>query len=104
MLPQQVVAREVPVGVVHALEVVDVEHDERQARVVALGPIELALQRLVEVPAVEDLREAVHRHQPVDLLVVVDLDVLAGHELQDRSADAHLVAVLQPLLAHRARR
>ena len=41
------------------------------------------------------LREGVDRHQAVDLFVVVRLDVVAGHELEDRAAELDLVAVLR---------
>jgi hypothetical protein len=52
-----------------------------------VGARDLALDRVQEVALVEDLRQAVDRRQPVDLLVVGVLDVAAGQELEDRAAD-----------------
>ena len=92
------VAGEVAEAVVDALEVVDVEHDQRQVAAVAQRAPDLALERLDEVAPVEDLREAVDRGEPVDLLVVRVLDVVAGEELEDAAADLDEVAVAQHVL------
>ena len=94
-LAEHRVAREVAEGVVDLLEVIDVEEDQREAARVAAGAGGLALERLVEVALVVQLGEAVHRHQPVDLLVVLRLHVAAHDELEDRAADLELVAVAQ---------
>ena len=94
-LPKHRVACEVPVGVVDLLEVVDVEEDEREGSLVAARARRLALDGLVEVALVVELREAVHRHQPVDLLVVLRFHVPADDELEDGPADLDLVAVAQ---------
>jgi len=42
------VARLVPEGIVHELEVVDVEREHRDAALMAVGPGERELQQLVE--------------------------------------------------------
>src|SRR5262249_22945857 len=44
-------------GVVDALEVVQVEEDDAERPPAALGPAQLALQRLIQVPAVGQPRE-----------------------------------------------
>ena len=94
-LPAGRVAGEVAVGVVDLLEVVDVEHDQRQRPPVALRARDLALEQLVEEPLVVDAGQAVEDRQAVDLLVVGALDVGAGQELQHRLAEAHDVAVVE---------
>jgi len=98
-LLQHRVARDVPVGVVDALEVIDVEHDERQLAPVPLGPGDLAREGLVEGALVARLRERVAHHEAVDLLVVAGLHVVAGHVLQDGAPDLDLRAVGQLHLA-----
>src|SRR5580700_1139942 len=92
-LPQDVVARQMPVAVVYVLEVIDIERNERKDALVALRPIELTLERLVEIPAIVRLRKTVDGHEAVDFLVIVNLDILAGHKLEDRSPYPDLVAV-----------
>src|SRR6185369_3092830 len=94
---QDRVAGEVAVGVVLLLEIVDVEKHERKIAVVAAAARDLALERLVEVALVVDLRETIERHHSIDLFVVRRLDVVARHELQDRAADLHEVAVAKLL-------
>src|SRR5262249_54871279 len=89
------VAREVAVHVVDALEVVDVEEEDREVALVPAAADDLALERLVEVPLVVDLRETIHDGHAVDLFVILRLDVGAGEELEDRGPDLHPVAVLQ---------
>ena len=97
-LPQNGVARQVAERVVDMLEVVDVEHQERERALVALGACDLFIQHLIEIPLVVQLGEAVGRHQPIDLLVVLDLDVITYDELQNRAADFQLVAVPEATL------
>ena len=95
---EHVVARQVPEAVVDLLEVVDVEHHQRQRAPVAMRARDLALDRVQEVALVEDLRQPVDGRQPVDLLVVGGLDVAAREELEDRAADLDQVAVAQHVL------
>ena len=71
------IAGEVAERVVDALEPIDVEHDQRQIAAIAQRAADLALERLDEVAPVEDLRETVDRGQPINLLVVRVLDVVA---------------------------
>ena len=92
------VAGEVAEAVVDALEAVDVEHDQRQVAAIAQRAPDLALERLDEVAAVEHLGEAVDRGEPIDLLVVGVLDVVAAEELEDAAADLDEVAVAQHVL------
>ena len=54
---------------------------------------QLAVEELEQVALVVDLREAVDDRQPVDLLVVLRLDVAAGEEAVDAVADPQIVAV-----------
>ena len=98
---EHVVAGQVAVAVVDLLEVVDVEHHQRQRPPVAVRARDLALERLEEVALVEDLRQAVDGRQAVDLLVVGVLDVAAGQELEDRAADLDEIAVAQDVLVDR---
>ncbi len=92
---QHVVARQVPEAVVDLLEVIDVEHHQRQRSPVAVRARYLAFDRVHEVALVEDLRQAVDGRQPVDLLVVRVLDVAAREELEDRAADLDEISVAQ---------
>src|SRR5262245_19574352 len=97
-LAQGEVAAQVPELVVDPLEPVDVHQHQRQRPGVPDGPQDFALEELVEVPGVGDLGQGVDDRQPVDLLVVVGLDVAAGQVAEDAIADAQVVAV-----AHRDR-
>jgi hypothetical protein len=92
-LLEHVVARQVPVGVVDLLEVVEVEHHQRQGPPVAVGAGDLALQGLEEVSLVGDLGQPVDGGEAVDLLVVGVLDVAAGQELEDGAAHLDEIAV-----------
>ena len=56
---EHLVALAVPADVVHALEVVDVEHHQRDRVVRAAGALELGAQALVEVPVVVEAGERV---------------------------------------------
>ena len=56
---------------------------------------DLSPQRVFEISAVEDLGQAVDRRQPVHLVVVHRLDVVAGDEFEDGSADFDEVAVAE---------
>src|SRR6266487_4309734 len=59
----------VPVAVVHPLEVVEVRDHDRKRRVEDPGPFELGLERLEELPPVDEARQLVGRSLPLDLLV-----------------------------------
>jgi len=96
-LLEHTVAREVSVAVVDRLEVVDVEHDQRERALVAPRAAELALEELAERALVVNPRETILDGHLVDGLVVGRLDVVAREELEDRVADPQQVAVRQPL-------
>ena len=95
---QHLVAGEVAVRVVDLLEMVDVEHHERQWATVPLCADDLALERLEEEALRRRLRERVGDHEAVDLLVVLGLDVPSREELEDRWAHLEPVAVAKGLL------
>ena len=79
-LLEHLVARLVPVGVVDALEVIQVAHHARERLAEPLGVLEHLLQPLVQVAAVVEPREPVglrHVAQPL-----VDLEQLALALLQ----------------------
>ena len=95
---EHVVARQMPEAVVHLLEVIDVEHHQRQRAPVAVRARDLALDRVHEVALVEDLRQPVDGGEPVDLLVVGVLDVAAGEELEDRAADLDEITIAHHVL------
>src|SRR5678816_2036186 len=100
-LAQHVVAGEVAVLVVDLLEVVDVEHQQRQRPAVARAACDLALEELEEVALVVGAGQGVHDRHPVDLFVVARLDAGAGQELEDRGADLEEVGVAQHALGDR---
>ena len=81
--------------VVDLLEVIDVEHQQRQRPAVARAARDLALEELEEVALVVGAGQAVHDRHPVDLFVVARLDAGAREELEDRRADLHEVGVAQ---------
>ncbi len=68
---EALVAGLVAVGVVEALEVVDVAEDEREGRLVAGAPAPLLAQRGVETPAVGDLGERVESGDALEVAVAV---------------------------------
>ena len=87
--------------VVDELEVIDVEHEQRQRPAVAGAAGDLALEELEEVALVVGTRQGIHDRHPVDLLVVAGLDARADQELEDRRADLHEVTVLEDALRDR---
>ncbi len=93
------VADGVAVIVVDLPEVVDVEEEDREVALVAAAAGNLALERLVEVPLVVDLGQAIHDGHAVDLLVVPSLRTGAREELEHGLANPDLVAVLHERLA-----
>jgi hypothetical protein len=73
-----------PMGVVDGLEVVQVEKDQRKIRPVALGPLVLLFQPLIEVTVVVELGQVVgvgERGQPlvVDRRLLVE-NLISGSE------------------------
>src|SRR5215217_4619173 len=72
-LAQDHVALQVPVGVVDALEVVDVEHDEPHLGAVALRPLDLLGDDLLEAAVVEEAGQLVRDRLALDGLVEVDV-------------------------------
>ncbi len=99
-LLEHVVAGEVAVHVVDLLEVVDVEHQEAQVARVAARAHELLVEGLEQVPLDVHLRQTIDDGHPVDLFVVLRLDVLPAQELEDGGADLDAVAVAEARLAH----
>ena len=77
------------------LEVIDVEHQQRQRPAVAGAAGDLALEELEEVALVVGAGQGVHDRHLVDLFVVARLDARAGEELEDRGADLQEVGVAQ---------
>jgi hypothetical protein len=82
-------------GVVHLLEMIDVEDDERDRAAVAHGAGHLALEHLIEEALVVHVGQAIEDRQPIDLLVVGSLDVGAGEKLHHRFTEADDVAVIE---------
>jgi len=90
------VACEVSVGVVHFLEVVDVEHEERQGRAMTAAERDLLLEAIEEVLLVERLREVVAERGVVHRALEVFFELVVIRELEDgRRAELDLVAVFQ---------
>ena len=92
-LAEHVIARQVAVLIVDALEEIDVEHEQRQWPLMAACPHELSLEGLVEVPAVVHLGEAVGDGELEDLFEVRALGVCAREILEDRRTDLDAVTV-----------
>jgi hypothetical protein len=61
---EDLVSRLVSQLVVHALEIVDVDHAQREPAALALRPVEIGLEPLVEVAAVAEARQRVGERQP----------------------------------------
>jgi hypothetical protein len=91
----------VAVLVVDRLEVIDVEHQQRQRPAVARAARDLALEELEEVALVVGAGQGVHDRHLVDLFVVARLDAGARQELEDRRADLQEVSVAQYRARHR---
>jgi hypothetical protein len=92
---QHGVAGEVAVAIVHRLEVVDVEQQHRERVAVAAAACELALERVLERPAIAHLREPVERHRLEDALVILRLRARALEQLEDDAAHRDEVADLE---------
>ena len=96
---QDRVARTVALGVVDALEVVEVEHDEGERVAVALGPGDLRLEALLEPAAVQRAGQRVAARDAGQLVAVRAVvarlpradpgrvDEAAGEEERERRAD-----------------
>lgn len=96
---QHVIAREMSVRVVHAFEVIDVEHDERQRRDVALGVRELRLESADEITLVESFRQTVAQRGVEHALLEIDVEMIVVGELEDRDrSEADLVAIFEDSL------
>jgi len=90
-----------PIIVIDHLEVIDVEEDQGKRASVSLGSSDLALQKLEQKALVVDLGEPVDDREPIDFFVVEALDVAAAEELEDRTADFHVIATAKrQLLNH----
>ena len=89
-LGEQQVARVVPQGVVHELEVVEVEEHDPDAGVVAAGPRDGLVEHLLEQVPVRQARELVVVGQERDLL----LGLLARRDVEDHALDQPGVPVL----------
>ncbi len=89
------IAAEVAEVVVDRLEAVDVEHHQRQRPAVAGRAGDLAVEELHHVALVVRVGQGVDDGEPIDLLVILRLDVAAGEVAIDAVADAQVVAVLQ---------
>src|SRR5262249_26128952 len=94
-LLQNEIARQMAVHVVDLLEMVEVEHQKTELAGMSPRAENLAFERLVEVTLVMDLRETIDDGHPVDLFVVLALDVGAGEVLEDGGAELHAIAVRQ---------
>ena len=86
-LSEHEVARRVPEAVVEVLEVVDVDHEQRQRQAVALGAGDLLVEALVEVAVVVEPREAVGDGLPLERAVQRGVGQrrggLTGEDLQE---------------------
>ncbi len=98
-LYEHCVAGEVTEGVVHAFEVIDIEHDERQCGHVPLGVRELGFDAAEEVAFVERFGQAVSKRGVEHLLLEADVEVIVIGELEDRDrSEADLVAIFKDAL------
>src|SRR2546426_5148337 len=98
--PQHRVARDVAVRVVHSLEVVEVEVDERQGAAVAPVPSQLLRQLFGERPGVVDVGEGVIGRGSLELRLRLpqlrqscDRD---GHDGQIRRSEEHTSELQSP--------
>jgi hypothetical protein len=89
-----------PEAIVDALEVIDVQDDQRQRAAVSRGAGELSIQLLYQVALVVNARQPIHDGHPIDRLVVLGLEVGATQELEDRIADLDLVSAAKLLVLH----
>src|SRR5262245_21347681 len=83
------------VVVVDRLEVIDVEHHQRQRPIMSVTADDLPFQELGEIPAVVNLSQGIQNRQSVNLFVVFRLDVPAGEEPVNAVADSQIVSVTQ---------
>ena len=74
---------------------VDIEEDDRQGPVVARRAVDLALEVVHQVALVVQAGQGIEDRQPVQLLVVIGLDIAAGQEAVQAVADPEVVAIGQ---------
>ena len=79
--------------VVLVFEMVHVEEHQAELAAIALDPRSVALERLLKVRFIADLRKTIERLQTIDFFVISRFDIGASHELEDGATDAHLIAV-----------
>ncbi len=88
-LDQHRIARQVPEGVVHELEAIDVDQQQARRQPLAARPRELGIEHLGEVAAIEDPRQRVGTRGLLEKLLGPDL----GRRVADDSLDDQPVAV-----------
>src|SRR5262249_53859749 len=98
-LLQYEVTGKVAVVVVDLLEVIDIEHDEREISHVPARANDLLFEGLEQVALHMRLRETVDDGHPIDFFVVLRLDVGAREVLEDRRSDLDTITIGQPELA-----
>ena len=74
---------------------VDIEEDDRQGPVVPRRAVDLALEVVHQVALVVQAGQGIEDRQPVQLLVVIGLDIAAGQEAVQAVADPEVVAIGQ---------
>ncbi len=100
-LREDVVAGDVTERVVDALEVIDVEHQERERRVVAARVGDFLLEAIEEMFFVERLGEVVAERGVVHRALEIFFELVVVGELEDRRrAELDLVAVAEPARLH----
>src|SRR5262249_10889650 len=93
---QDVVAGEMPVGVVDRLEVIHVEHNDGQGYLMPAAVRELLSQHVHQVLLVEEARETVPRRRLVDAALVLLLQLVLKRKLEHGvGTDLKLVPVAQ---------
>jgi hypothetical protein len=99
-LAQNLIARGVAVRVVDELEVVEIEHDQRNGLGRRFGAGDGQFETFLEMALVAGAGQRIEAHEALNLLVVGAFDVTARHVLQLKLPDPDPIAVLQHPTLH----
>ena len=98
--PQAIVPSQMSVLIVEGLEMVDIEHNDREGPAVPRRASQLPIQELQQIAFIVRFRQGVNNRQAINFLVVFRFQVAAGQEAIDAVAHPQIVAVLQAIHGH----
>src|SRR5688500_12253611 len=87
-----------PVSVIYVLKMIDIHHQNAKRAVVGLGPLRLAAKLGEEGAPRKQAGQVVVGYQPVNVPLVLAVDLVEKVEPQGIVSDGYLIPVLEHLL------